>query len=189
MTGRRPKIPHPQSGTSLPHRSSEAALDVYKSANFFIFIAISGLFEEPCAAPYPWHKPCFYLTEKKVQKEETLKPPCGGMPSGVTGMTILRSVWQKLSAKHSAAKSATAKPELPKPATLKLASVSAVAKESKNTIPGKDTIPDQYLPLWQLLNQRQLIEVKVEGSSFTYQTLVLAIDVQRGLLWLDDLFP
>ena len=98
-------------------------------------------------------------------------------------MTILRSVWQKLSGKHSAAKTPAAKPILPKAAALTLASVSPITKASK------DSIPDQYLPLWQLLNQRQLIEVKVEGSSLSYQTLILAIDVQRGLLWLDDLFP
>lgn len=98
-------------------------------------------------------------------------------------MTILRSVWQKLSGKHSAAKTTASNPTLPKAAALTLASVSPIAKASK------DNLPDQYLPLWQLLNQRQLIEVKVEGSSLTYQTLILAIDVQRGLLWLDDLFP
>ncbi len=98
-------------------------------------------------------------------------------------MAILRSVWQKLSGKPLAAKTLAAKPELPKTATLTLASVSSIAKATK------DTIPDQYLSLWQLLNQRQLIEVKVAGSSLTYQTLVLAIDIQRGLLWLDDLFP
>ncbi len=105
------------------------------------------------------------------------------MSSGVTGMAILRSVWQKLSGKSSTAKLAAAKPELPKPATLTLASVSAITKASK------DSIPHQYLPLLQLLNQRQLIEVKVEGSSLSYQTLILAIDIERGLLWLDDLFP
>lgn len=98
-------------------------------------------------------------------------------------MTILRSVWQKLSGKSSAAKSAAVKPALPKAAALKLASVSPITKTSR------DNLPDQYLPLWQLLNQRQLIEVKVEGSSLSYQTLILAIDIQRGLLWLDDLFP
>ncbi len=77
-------------------------------------------------------------------------------------MTILRSVWQKLSGKHSAAKTTASNPTLPKAAALTLASVSPIAKTSK------DNLPDQYLPLWQLLNQRQLIEVKVEGSSLTY---------------------
>lgn len=98
-------------------------------------------------------------------------------------MTILRSVWQKLSGKHSVAKTTASNPILPKAAALTLASVSPIVKTSK------DSLPDQYLPLWQLLTQRQLIEVKVEGNSLSYQTLILAIDVQRGLLWLDDLFP
>ena len=98
-------------------------------------------------------------------------------------MAILRSVWQRLSGKPLAPKALAAKPELPKTAALTLASVSSIAKASK------DTIPDQYLPLWQLLNHRQFIEVKVADSSLTYQTLILAIDIQRGLLWLDDLFP
>lgn len=102
-------------------------------------------------------------------------------------MAILRSVWQKLAGKNA---TATASPSLttanatsnaPKAAALILASVSPKA--------AKEFIPDQYRPLWQLLNQRQIIEVKVEGSSLAYQTLVLAIDIQRGLLWLDDLFP
>ena len=116
-------------------------------------------------------------------------------------MAILRSVWQKLSGNHSAGKTLTLSPESLKPAMLSLASLSLTTKISPadKTLSNanitlaakisKDSIPDQYLPLWQLLNQRQLIEVKVEGSSLTYQTLVLAIDIQRGLLWLDDLFP
>lgn len=104
-------------------------------------------------------------------------------------MAILRSVWQKLAGKPSAPKVASNMPfasetlEVPKSAALTLASVSTLPKANK------EIIPDQYLPLWQLLNQRQIIEVKVEGSSLAYQTLVLAIDIQRGLLWLDDLFP
>ncbi len=66
---------------------------------------------------------------------------------------------------------------------LTLATVSSRPKVSQ------DALLDQYSSLWQLLNQRQLIEVRVDGSSLAYQTLVLAIDIQRGLLWLDDLFP
>lgn len=97
-------------------------------------------------------------------------------------MAILRSVWQKLSGKPSPTK-VTTNASLSSPAQLTLASVSPIGKVAE------DTIPDNYLPLWQLLNQRQIIEVKVEGSSLSYQTLVLAIDIQRGLLWLDDLFP
>jgi len=104
-------------------------------------------------------------------------------------MAILRSVWQKLAGKSAVAKvspnltAAQEKPSSPQAVALMLASVSRMPKVAK------DVIPDQYLPLWQLLNQRQIIEVKVEGSSLAYQTLVLAIDIQRGLLWLDDLFP
>lgn len=50
-------------------------------------------------------------------------------------------------------------------------------------------IPEQYLPLAELQKQRQLLEVKITGSSRVYQSMILAIDVERGLLWLDDLFP
>lgn len=104
-------------------------------------------------------------------------------------MAILRSVWQKLAGKNAVVNAspnlATAqeKPNSPQAVALMLASVSRTPKAAK------EVIPDQYLPLWQLLNQRQIIEVKVEGSALAYQTLVLAIDIQRGLLWLDDLFP
>src|SRR4051812_46434767 len=96
-------------------------------------------------------------------------------------MAILRSMWQKLSGQIST------EPVLagnnmqvghPRP----LASVSSISKP-------KEVGADHYEALHQLLNQRQIIEVKVEGSSLSYQTLVLAIDIQRGLLWLDDLFP
>lgn len=95
-------------------------------------------------------------------------------------MTILRSVWQKLLGKQTPINASSTTPTQPK---LTLASVSPITKTSTSDIPNK------YSPLWQLLNQRQLIEVKVEGNPLTYQTLVLAIDIQRGLLWLDDLFP
>jgi len=102
-------------------------------------------------------------------------------------MTILRSVWQKLAGKNTAATMppaiTTVNEPAKKTAALMLANVSQLPTASR------DIIPDQYLPLWQLLDQRQIIEVKVEGSSIAYQTLVLAIDIQRGLLWLDDLFP
>jgi len=97
-------------------------------------------------------------------------------------MTMLRSVWQKLSGKQGAAKAVSAT-AAPKSTTLALASVSPITKVAS------DSLPSQYLPLLQLLNQRQMIEVKVEGCLFTYQTLILAIDAERGLLWLDDLFP
>lgn len=50
-------------------------------------------------------------------------------------------------------------------------------------------IPDQYLPLWELQKSRQLLEVKIGSASRVYQSMILAIDIERGLLWLDDLFP
>lgn len=53
----------------------------------------------------------------------------------------------------------------------------------------EEIITDQYAPLWELKNQRQLLEAKITGSSRAYQSMILAIDTERGLLWLDDLFP
>lgn len=50
-------------------------------------------------------------------------------------------------------------------------------------------IPEHYLQLLELQNQRQLLEVKITGSSRVYQSMILAIDAERGLLWLDDVFP
>ena len=50
-------------------------------------------------------------------------------------------------------------------------------------------IPEQYLPLWQLYKQRQLLEVRIGSASRVYQTMIIALDIERGLLWLDDLFP
>lgn len=52
-----------------------------------------------------------------------------------------------------------------------------------------NNVPEQYLPLAELQNQRQLLEVKITGASRVYQSMILAIDAERGLLWLDDLFP
>lgn len=50
-------------------------------------------------------------------------------------------------------------------------------------------IPEHYFPLLELQNQRQLLEVKITGASRIYQSMIIAIDAERGLLWLDDLFP
>lgn len=50
-------------------------------------------------------------------------------------------------------------------------------------------VPDQYAALWELQKQRQLLEIKITGSSRSYQSMILALDLERGLLWLDDLFP
>jgi c-di-GMP-binding flagellar brake protein YcgR len=43
--------------------------------------------------------------------------------------------------------------------------------------------------LHQLMNRRQLLEVVTADGQHSLQTLILAIDVKRGLIWLDDLFP
>lgn len=51
------------------------------------------------------------------------------------------------------------------------------------------TIPDEYQALVELQHQRQLLEVKITGSSRSYQSMIMAIDLERGFLWLDDLFP
>jgi len=45
------------------------------------------------------------------------------------------------------------------------------------------------LPLIQLQQSHQLLEVKWGSSSRVYQTLILAVDIQRGLIWIDELFP
>lgn len=50
-------------------------------------------------------------------------------------------------------------------------------------------MPSEYLALQDLQNQRQLLEVKIQGSERSYQTMIMAIDLERGLLWIDDLFP
>ncbi|GGY67168.1 hypothetical protein GCM10011613_09080 [Cellvibrio zantedeschiae] len=96
-------------------------------------------------------------------------------------MASLRSMWQRLAGKTAETKPAVIAPNS--------TTAGVMAKVMHIPKANRELVPDQYLPLWQLLNQRQIIEVKVEGSSLAYQTLVLAIDIQRGLLWLDDLFP
>lgn len=74
-------------------------------------------------------------------------------------------------------------------------SVTTAASGLKNSLAEQDglspasNIPEQYVPLWELQKQRQLLEVKISGTSRVYQSMILAIDVERGLLWLDDLFP
>ena len=98
-------------------------------------------------------------------------------------MAILRSMWQKLSGQGEVNAGIMSSAILAKQTLApKLASVAAIGK-------AKDASPELYEPLYQLLSQRQILEVKIEGSTLSYQTLVLAIDIQRGLLWLDDLFP
>ena len=50
-------------------------------------------------------------------------------------------------------------------------------------------IPSRLLPLWELYQQRQLLEVRWNSSQLTYQTSIIAFDVERNLLWLDDVTP
>lgn len=77
----------------------------------------------------------------------------------------------------------------------KLFKKSARSESGKLIVAGADSaplaidIPEQYLPLVELQDHRQLLEVKITGTSRVYQSMILAIDVERGLLWLDDLFP
>lgn len=97
-------------------------------------------------------------------------------------MAILKSVWQKLSGKTTTTAATTPTAQAP-------ASSALYTRNFHPSTQAKDDIPDHYAALWQLLSQRQLMEVKIEGSNHSYQTLILAIDIQRGLLWLDDLFP
>jgi len=63
------------------------------------------------------------------------------------------------------------------------------ANTGQEGAPPLNNVPEQYLPLADLQNQRQLLEVKITGASRVYQSMILAIDAERGLLWLDDLFP
>lgn len=44
-------------------------------------------------------------------------------------------------------------------------------------------------PLLDLFEQRQRLEVYFEGSQRSYQTLILSIDDENGVIWFDDLFP
>ncbi len=49
--------------------------------------------------------------------------------------------------------------------------------------------PDAVIPLIQLERSRQLLEVKWNQSKNQHQTLILAVDVDRGIIWIDELFP
>ncbi len=95
-------------------------------------------------------------------------------------MAILQTIWEKISGKAS---------DFEPPHSEPLSGELQQAMASLSTIGLSTTQPDQYLPLRRLHAQRQLIEVKITGNSQSYQTLIMAIDIDRGLLWLDDLFP
>lgn len=68
-------------------------------------------------------------------------------------------------------------------------SVAAMGRTAGDSDLSAELIPDQYIPLWELQKSRQLVEVKIDGASRIYQSMILAVDIDRGLLWLDDLFP
>lgn len=93
-------------------------------------------------------------------------------------MAILQTLWQRISGQTT-----NMDPTQIEPAFTEL------QKALLSLNPGQGEQPNQYLPLRQLHAQRQIIEVKIDGNSKSYQTFILAIDVERGLLWLDDLFP
>jgi c-di-GMP-binding flagellar brake protein YcgR len=84
-------------------------------------------------------------------------------------MAVLRSVWEKFAGKS--------RPEEHLPFAFSA------------SIKPEDEQGDKFKDLWYLQGNRQLLEARIEGSSLSYQTIIVAIDVQRGLLWLDDLFP
>jgi c-di-GMP-binding flagellar brake protein YcgR len=97
-------------------------------------------------------------------------------------MAILRSMWQKLSGQGDTDVALISLAGDGQGLAPKLASVASIGK-------ARAMGSEQFAPLYHLLNQRQILEVKIEGSTLSYQTLVLAIDIERGLIWLDDLFP
>lgn len=43
--------------------------------------------------------------------------------------------------------------------------------------------------LLDLAHQHQLLDVSIKGEPRRFQTMILAVDLPRGLVWLDDLFP
>ncbi len=71
----------------------------------------------------------------------------------------------------------------------RLSTTSQAQDAEQEADASENPILDQYSPLWELQKQRQLLEVKISGASRAYQSMILAIDTKRGLLWLDDLFP
>lgn len=74
-------------------------------------------------------------------------------------------------------------------AVLQRLSKSKTASGIKPAAPGKNEAPLRHEILHLLQAQRQLLEVTPAGSQRSYQSMIIAIDVERGLLWLDDLFP
>lgn len=108
-------------------------------------------------------------------------------------MTLLRSHWQKLNSlwqKVSPKKSRAQTPSFGGASYSEpVSAITSGNSPSPYTTQHKDSVPQAYMPLWELQAQRQIIEVKVSGSTRSHQTLIMAIDAERGILWLDDLFP
>ena len=97
-------------------------------------------------------------------------------------MVMLHNIWRKLAGKKASADLAATTQASPFELSIK--------EQSKDfSAPSINAIPDNYAPIWQLQKKRQILEVKVDGSTRSFQTLILAIDIPRGILWLDDLFP
>ncbi len=80
-------------------------------------------------------------------------------------MTILQTVMQKFTRKHSPIE---------------------VAEKAGMTL---SELVEHYQPLMELQAQRQLIEVIPETHPRSYQSMVLEINFQQGYLVLDELFP
>ncbi len=60
--------------------------------------------------------------------------------------------------------------------------------QSPTPLSAPQAAPD-YTPLLHLQQRRQHLEVSVEGQRQSYQSVILAVDSERGLLWIDELFP
>jgi c-di-GMP-binding flagellar brake protein YcgR len=79
-------------------------------------------------------------------------------------MTLLRAVLQKLSVKK-------------------------VANDQAGSPEANALLQERYATLQQLQASRQILEVVPAGQQRSYQSMIIALDVERNLLWLDDLFP
>lgn len=95
---------------------------------------------------------------------------------------MLHNIWRKLSGKAASGSS----PVIIQPSPFELSIKEQLGHSPYTNI---SAIPDKYSPIWELQQKRQILEVKVDGSTRSFQTFILAIDIPRGILWLDDLFP
>lgn len=102
-------------------------------------------------------------------------------------MLFLKNLFAKATAKTRTTATAKSAAFNPQPSTTPNASLSTGIAPATMTLASQ--IPDHYMPLWNLHKQRQLLEIKLGDASRTYQSMIIALDIERGLLWLDDLFP